>query len=74
LADEPADYLLYELYSPDFVRELSRRAAMDNSTLQKWFDVETATPEAIITQAKKNIEGKKRWGSLAPLKTSKSGR
>ena len=60
MADEPADYLLYELYSPDFVKELSRRAAMENSTLQKWFGVEAATPEAIIAQAKKDHEGKKR--------------
>ena len=74
LADEPADYLLYELYSPDFVKELSRRATMENSTLQKWFGVEAATPEAIIAQAKKDHEGKKRWGSLPPLKTAKSGR
>jgi hypothetical protein len=74
LADEPADYLLYELYSPDFVKELSRRAAMENSTLQKWFGVEAATPEAIIAQAKKDHESKKRWGNLPPLKTTKSGR
>jgi hypothetical protein len=74
LADEPADYILYELYSADFVKEMARRAGLDHATLREWFGVEEATPEAIVAEIKKNTEGKKRWEGLPPLKTAEPGR
>ena len=58
---EPSDYVLYELYSDDFVKELTRRAKMDNATLKEWFGVEEADRDSIIAQIKKEHEGKKRW-------------
>jgi hypothetical protein len=70
LAGEPADYILYELYSADFVKEMARRAGLDHATLREWFGVEEATPEAIIAKIGKSTEGKKRWEGLPPLKTA----
>ncbi len=61
LDQEPSDYILYELYSDDFVKELTRRAKMDKATLKEWFGVEKADKESIIAQLKKEHEGKKRW-------------
>jgi hypothetical protein len=58
---EPADYILYELYSDDFVKELSRRAMWEKATVQDWFEVKNADKESIIAQLKKEYEGKKRW-------------
>ena len=71
LDDEPADYMLTELYSADFVKELARRAAMDGATVQKWFDIDEATPEAVIAKVRKDSEGRKRWAGLPALKTAK---
>lgn len=71
---EPTEYLLYDLYSDDFVKELVRRAGLDHSTLEKWFGIETASKEAIIENIRKENEGKKRWGKLSPLKAAKTGR
>ena len=67
LDTEPSEYILYELYSDDFVKELIRRATLDKTTIQSWFEIKEASKEAIIAKFKEN-EGKTRWGSLAPLR------
>jgi len=75
LDDEPMDYMLTDLYSDDFVKELGRRAALENTTLQQWFDIKEASREAIVAKIKKDTGGgKKRWGSLPPLKTAGAAR
>ena len=74
LDDEPSDYTLPELYSDDFVRELSRRAGLDRTTLPQWFGIEEATRQAILDKLKKDSEGTKRWAKLPPLKTARAGR
>jgi hypothetical protein len=74
LDDEPSDYILPELYSDDFVLELSRRAALDNTTLPRWFGIEEAGRKAILDRQKRYGEGAKRWGRLPPLKAARPGR
>jgi len=69
LDDEPNDYILYDLYSDEFVKELQRRAAMENSSVQEWFGVKEARKEAIIEKLKEQYGGSKRWlGKLPMLK------
>ncbi len=68
LEDEPADYLLAELYSEDFVQELRRRAALEHKTLRDWFGVSEDTREAILGKIRKGTETRKyRWTSLPTL-------
>jgi hypothetical protein len=64
---EPSDYLLYELYSDAFVKELTRRAGLENTTVQTWFDIKEISKEAIISKLKEQHEGRKRWTGLSPL-------
>jgi uncharacterized iron-regulated protein len=71
---EPKSGILYELYSDDFVKELDRRARLEGSTVQKWFEVEKAGKEAIIEKFRKQQENKLKWGKLPPLKTAKPER
>jgi hypothetical protein len=70
LDDEPADYMLTEIYSADFIHELSRRASLDGSTLQKWFRIAEATPEAVIAKVRSDTEGKRRWAGLPAVKAA----
>ncbi len=65
LRDEPADYLLYDIFSDKFVDEMKRRAALTNRSVTDWFDIKEVNKESIIEYFKKrNPEGKKRWGRL----------
>jgi hypothetical protein len=75
LEAEPCEYILYDLYNDDFVREMERRAAFDESTVQKWFGTTEATKEAIIAKLKKENEGTTRWGKQLPplMNTMKTG-
>lgn len=67
LETEPSDYNLYDIYSDDFVKELSRRASLDNTTVQKYWGINEATKEAIISKLKED-EIKSRWGAkLTPM-------
>jgi len=63
LETEPGEYVLYDIYSDNFVKELIRRAALDHTTVQDWFDCKEATREAIIGSLKKDA-GKNRWSGL----------
>jgi hypothetical protein len=67
LDEEPGDYLLYDLFSDGFVRELERRAALDNTTVQKWFGVSEVSRRAIIVKLKQENEGRRKWQGLPPL-------
>jgi hypothetical protein len=61
LASEQGEYLLYDIFTDDYVKELNRRAVMTNSSVEKWFGVSEPTKEAIIEKLKSDTENKKRW-------------
>jgi hypothetical protein len=64
LESEPAEYLLYDVINDAYVRELVRRAEMMKTSVNKWFDVEEVTTEAIISKLKSQHENQKRWPSI----------
>lgn len=68
LETEPGEYILHDIYSDNFVKELIRRAALDHSTVQEWFGIKEATRGAIIEGLKEENKVKNRWGSLSPVK------
>jgi hypothetical protein len=66
LADEKAEYILYELVTDDFAHELIRRAILSGTENEKWFGVENKnlTKDAIISGLKKSAGNNKRWEGL----------
>jgi hypothetical protein len=65
LKDEDNDYLLYDIISDNFIKEMERRAALTGwGSVNRWFSIEgEVTKEKIIESLKEN-EGKKRWSKL----------
>ena len=61
LESEQGEYLLYDILTDEYVKELSRRAIMTNTSVEKWFGVSEATKEAIIEKLKSDSKNKKRW-------------
>lgn len=64
LDSEPSQYILYDLYSEDFIRELNRRAKLEKTSLKSWFGINESTKDAVISNLKKEYEGKMRWIDL----------
>jgi hypothetical protein len=60
LDQEPNGYILYELYSDAFAKELLRRAHLKRTTLKEMLGVDQADKESLINRLKKTFEGKKR--------------
>ena len=61
LESEQGEYLLYDILTDEYVKELNRRAIMTNTSVEKWFGVSEATKEAIIEKLKSDSQNKKRW-------------
>lgn len=66
LENEEAEYILYDIFTDDFVQELKRRAVISDSEHERWYGlpVKDLTKEAIISNLKRATEGKKRWEAL----------
>lgn len=64
LESEQGEYLLYDILTDEYVKELNRRAIMTNTSVEKWFGVSETTKEAIIEKLKANNQNKKRWTTL----------
>ncbi|MFR1237239.1 MAG: hypothetical protein ACLSC9_13085 [Barnesiella sp.] len=66
LENEEAEYILYDIFTDDYVQELKRRAVISDSEHERWYGlpVKDLTKEAIISNLKKATEGKKRWEAL----------
>jgi hypothetical protein len=65
LKDEESDYILYDIWSDQFVDEMKRRAAIANYNMNRWLGTEgELTKEKIISAFKKEYDGKKRWSQL----------
>ncbi|MBE0643907.1 MAG: hypothetical protein IH600_07485 [Bacteroidetes bacterium] len=64
LATEESEYILYDLFSDEYVEELTRRAALAGTTVEAWFGVEVADREAIVSHFKQRTKGKLRWPRL----------
>lgn len=65
LKDEDSDYILYDIWSEQFVDEMKRRAALLDFNLNRWLGNEgELTKEKIISTFKEEYEGKKRWSEL----------
>jgi hypothetical protein len=62
LKEEETDYILYDIASDKFVKEINRRKELTGWNLYGWIEGEL-TKEKIIEVFKKD-EGKKRWGYL----------
>ena len=65
LKEEESDYILYDIWSDQFVEEMKRRATLVNFNMNRWIGTEDEiTRERIITTLKGYYEGKKRWAEL----------
>lgn len=65
LKDELGDYVLYEIWSDEFVQELERRFALMNTSVKDWYDIKESNKESIIQYFKEqNPKEKKRWSDL----------
>jgi hypothetical protein len=64
LESEEGEYLLYDILTDEYVKELNRRAIMTNTSVEKWFGISETTKEAIIEKLKSNSQNKKRWTTL----------
>ena len=65
LKDEESDYILYDIWSDQFVEEMKRRAEIMDFNINRWLGFEgELTKEIIITYFKEKYEGKKRWSKL----------
>jgi hypothetical protein len=65
LNDEDSEYILYDIWSDQFVNEIKRRATLSDFNMNRWLDTEgEITKEKIISTFKKECEGKKRWSQL----------
>ncbi len=62
---EDSDYILYDIWSDQFVAEMKRRATLSNFNMNRWLGTEgEITKEKIISTFKEETEGKKRWSQL----------
>jgi len=67
LKDEESDYILYDIWSDQFVEEMKRRATLGIFNMNRWIGLDAEdelTKEKIITVFKNKYEGKKRWSHL----------
>jgi hypothetical protein len=65
LKDEEARYVLYEIWSDKFVKEVQRRYALFGWDMKKDFGIKgKLSKEKIIKSLKEEYEGKKRWRKL----------
>jgi hypothetical protein len=65
LKDEASDYILYDIWSDQFVDEMKRRATISDFNMNRWLGNEgELTKEKIISIFKEEYEGKKRWSQL----------
>ena len=65
LKDEESDYILYDIWSDQFVEEMKRRAVLNNFNINRWLSMEgVVTKEKIISYFKEKYEEKKRWSHL----------
>jgi len=65
LKDEESEYILYAIWSDQFVEEMKCRATLDNFDMNRWLGKEgELTKEKIISTFKEEYEGKKRWAQL----------
>jgi len=64
LESEQDEYFLYELISDKFVKELERRAKIIKTKVEKWFEVEHATKEEIVTKLRTKHANQTRWIGL----------
>ncbi|MCL2097892.1 MAG: hypothetical protein FWH23_03930 [Bacteroidales bacterium] len=65
LRDEESDYILYDIWSDQFIEEMKRRAILYDFDFNRWLGTEgELTKEKIITVFKEKYEGKKRWIQL----------
>ena len=65
IKDEESDYVLYDVWSDQFVEEMKRRATLGDFDMNRWLGTEgELTKEKIITTFKAEYEGKKRWVQL----------
>jgi hypothetical protein len=62
LKDEDTDYILYDIWSDQFINEIKRRETLTGWKLYRWIDGEL-TKEKIIETFKED-EDKKRWSEL----------
>jgi len=63
LENESGEYLFDDLITEDYFKELDRRAKMNNTSLEKWFDVDNASVETIKKKMQFN-PNEKRWTDL----------
>jgi hypothetical protein len=64
LGTEPPDYLFSDHVTEAFVVELKRRAALVNTTVERWFGVREATKEAIVESIAARTNAPRRWPRL----------
>jgi hypothetical protein len=64
LKTEPPDYLFSDHVTDAFVVELKRRAALVNTTVERWFGVPAATKEAIVESIAARTNARRRWRRL----------
>jgi hypothetical protein len=69
LGTEPPDYLFSDHVTDAFVVELKRRAALVNTTVERWFGVGEATKEAIVESIAARTNAPRRWQTLLGVST-----
>lgn len=67
LQTEPADYLFSDFVTDAFVAELKRRAALTGASVERWFDVQVATKEAIVRSIAARTNAPRRWQKLPDI-------
>ena len=66
LEEEEAEYVLYEIFTDNFITELKRRAMMLGAESSMWYGTSpnNLTKEIIINKLKQRNENSKRWTNL----------
>ena len=64
IKNEESDYVLYEIWSDQFVEEFKRRAKLNNWNANRWLGTEGELTKEKIIKVFKEDEGKKRWNHL----------
>jgi hypothetical protein len=61
LEEEEEEYILYEVITDDFIKELKRRAGLMNAENEKWFGIENKnlTKESMILDLKNSAKNRK---------------
>jgi len=64
IKDEETDYILYEIWSEQFVEEFKRRATLNNRNANRLLGIDGELTKEKIIKIFKEDEGEKRWNHL----------